>query len=234
VITLANNFSGLLVRFLSSLVLLLSPSLRNQFDCIKKTVAKSRNRKKEIPNQLTTALITIEDRRFYQHKGVDICSIARAIAKNITTKRLEGASTIGQQLIRNITGEREIKLRRKIKEIFFATLLDKQFSKSEILFAYFDTYRFKACIGIFAFCEKENYNLRNLSITETAEISARFKYPTLCTTNYIKYLKRVRTIERKITLKIALTGNGQSVQNKCLINAPIQLETPNNFAFAKQ
>lgn len=203
-ITLTNYFSGQLLKLLSFLVLQFSPSLKSQFAFIKQTVAKSTGQIKKIPDHLTNSLIQIEDKRFFQHQGIDIYAIMRAVVRNTTTKRLEGASTIVQQLIRNITDEREIKFKRKIKEIIFASLIDNEFSKDKILFAYLDTYRFKNCIGIFTFCQYENYNLDNLSINQSAEIAARFKYPTLHKTNYIKYLKRVRTIERKTTPNIMI------------------------------
>ena len=198
-ITLANYFSGQTIRIISFLILQFSSSLKLQFTFIKQTVAKSNSQSKKIPDCLTNALIAIEDRRFFQHKGIDIYSIIRALYKNITTKRLEGASTISQQLVRNITNEREIKVKRKMKEIVFASLLEGDFSKNEILLAYYDTYRFKNCIGIFEFCKNENYNLDDISVKWAAEIAARFKYPILQKTNYSKYLRRVRTIEIKIS-----------------------------------
>lgn len=177
----------------------LSPSLKLQFTFIKQTISKSSEQIKNIPNHLTNSLILIEDKRFRQHYGVDLYAILRAIIRNTTTKRLEGASTIVQQLIRNITNEREISIKRKMKEIILASLIDKVYSKDEILFAYFDTYRFENCIGIFTFCKFENYNLDNLSVNQAAEIAAGFKYPILRKANYIKYLKRVRIIEIKTT-----------------------------------
>lgn len=183
------------------MIMQLSPSLKLQFTFIKQTISKSSEQIKNIPNHLTNSLIIIEDKRFRQHYGVDLYAILRAIIRNTTTKRLEGASTIVQQLIRNITNEREINIKRKMKEIILASLIDKVYSKDEILFAYFDTYRFENCIGIFTFCKYENYNLDNLSVNQAAEIAARFKYPILRKTNYVKYLKRVRIIEIKTTDK---------------------------------
>ena len=212
-INFTNKFLGQVIRLISILILRYSPSLQSQFAFIKWIVKKSCRHTKKVPNPLTNALIRIEDKRFFQHKGIDIYSIIRAIFKNTTTSRLEGASTIVQQLIRNITNEREIKLKRKVKEIVFATILDKEFSKDELLLAYFNTYRFNNCIGIFAFCQNENYDLVNISINQAAEIIARFKYPTLHQTNYCKYLKRVRTIEIKTTPNIGFAESERTMQN---------------------
>lgn len=120
----------------------------------------------------------------------------RAILKNALTNRIEGASTIVQQLVRNIIDEREIKVGRKIKEIMLATLIDKEFSKTEMIFAYLETYRFGNCTGLSNLCKNENYDINSLSRTDSAQIAARLKYPTVNKSNYIKYLKRVRTIEK--------------------------------------
>jgi penicillin-binding protein 2A len=185
-----------------------SPSIKNQYLTIMETVAISLSEINKIPDHLIYSLILIEDRRFFEHKGVDVYAIIRAITKNVTTKRIEGASTIVQQLIRNITNEREIKINRKLKEIVFASLLDKEFSKDKILTAYLNTYQFKNSSGIFAFCQNENYNLDSLTKNQSAEIAARFKYPTITKDNYIKYLKRVRTIEKMQTLRAALHQAG--------------------------
>ena len=181
----------------------LSPSLKSKFLFIKTKISKSNRKFKEIPEQLINSIILIEDKRFRQHKGVDFYSIIRAIVRNLTTNRLEGASTIVQQLIRNISNDREINIHRKLNEIILASLIDNSYSKKEILFAYFDTYIFDNCIGVFSFCKLENYDIDNLSAKHSAEIAARFKYPSLGYSNYIKYLKRVRTIEIKTTSKTA-------------------------------
>lgn len=195
-IVLINYFSGELLRRMSSLLLALNPSLTLQFNIIKHKITESNKLEKPISSNLIYSLVAIEDRRFFQHRGIDLYAIIRAIIKNLTTNRFEGASTITQQLIRNITDEREIKYQRKIKEIMLASLINQEFEKKEILFAYFNTYKFNNCVGIFSFCRLENYNLDNLSLIESAEIAARFKYPFVHEINYPKYLKRVRKIEK--------------------------------------
>lgn len=198
-ITLTNYFAGLLIRLISIVTVKFNPKLSEQFIIIKNVVISSNSKDKRLPRQLVKSVIDIEDKRFFFHSGIDIYSIFRALAKNATTNRLEGASTIVQQLVRNVTDRREINFKRKINEIILATLLNDTFTKNEILYAYFDTYKFKNSIGIFNFCQNENYNLDNLSIIESAQIAARLKYPHITKTNYIKFLKRVRTIEIKTT-----------------------------------
>lgn len=194
---MTNYFLGQTLKFLSFLIIQLNPSLQTQFTFIKQTISKSTEHIKNIPDNLINSLIVIEDKRFRKHHGVDLYAILRAIIRNTTTKRLEGASTIVQQLIRNITNEREVNIKRKMREIILASLVDKYYTKNDILFAYFDTYIFDNCIGIFTFCKLENYDIDNLTLKQSAEIAARFKYPILRKTNYVKYLKRVRIIEIK-------------------------------------
>jgi penicillin-binding protein 1A len=84
------------------------------------------------------ATVAIEDRRFYDHGGIDVEGIARAAAKNLQEhKVVEGGSTITQQLVRNlypITSERTVK--RKLKEACFAIKLDRAWTKKRILVAY--------------------------------------------------------------------------------------------------
>lgn len=198
---MTNYFLGQTLKFLSFLIIQLNPSLQTQFTFIKQTISKSTEHIKNIPDNLINSLVVIEDKRFRKHHGVDLYAILRAIIRNATTKRLEGASTIVQQLIRNITNEREVNIKRKMREIILASLVDKYYTKNDILFAYFDTYIFDNCIGIFTFCKLENYDIDNLTLKQSAEIAARFKYPILRKTNYVKYLKRVRIIEIKTTDK---------------------------------
>ncbi|MGC4023059.1 MAG: transglycosylase domain-containing protein [Cyclobacteriaceae bacterium] len=82
----------------------------------------------EFPSCLLEAIVKIEDRRFYSHFGVDSYAIVRAIFRNSTSQKLEGASTIVQQLVRTITGAKEIRILRKLKEMMLATLINQKFS----------------------------------------------------------------------------------------------------------
>jgi membrane carboxypeptidase/penicillin-binding protein PbpC len=199
VIILMNFLIGNLIRCISVALFLFKPSSLQKLQEIRNVVKESIKRKRVIPDHLVASLIKIEDRRFFHHYGIDIYGIIRASIKNIITHRVEGASTIVQQLIRNITNEREISFKRKIIEIFLATIVDSEFTKEELLFAYLDTYRFENCTGIINFCSTEDYNLDYLNLNQSAEIAARFKYPRISKTNYIKYLRRVRTIIKKTT-----------------------------------
>jgi penicillin-binding protein 1A len=89
---------------------------------------------------LPRATVAIEDRRFYQHGGVDYVGIARAAWKDLSTgKAVEGGSTITQQLVRGLYTGREKTLSRKIKEACLAMKLARKWPKSKILDEYLNT-----------------------------------------------------------------------------------------------
>jgi 1A family penicillin-binding protein len=91
----------------------------------------------EIPAVMKNATISIEDERFYQHRGVDLEGVARALYKNIRARDMsEGASTLTQQLARTIYNDRKKTLKRKLQEALYALLLEKNFSKEQILEMY--------------------------------------------------------------------------------------------------
>ena len=91
----------------------------------------------KISKWMPRATVAIEDRRFYEHNGVDVEGIARAAFKNLSEKRVvEGGSTITQQLVRNLYISRERTVERKLKEACLAIKLDRAWSKQRILTSY--------------------------------------------------------------------------------------------------
>ena len=90
----------------------------------------------DMPDTLLKAFLAVEDKRFYQHWGVDIIAIGRAVLRNIQDGTLQGASTITQQLTRNIYFTRKKRILRKIKEALVAVRIEKAFSKDEIFERY--------------------------------------------------------------------------------------------------
>ena len=96
----------------------------------------------DIPEHVWQALISIEDERFFEHGGVDWKSTARAIFDKVTGSSTRGGSTITQQVIKNVTGEKEVTIKRKVTEIFRALRLAKNYSKEEILETYLNTVYF--------------------------------------------------------------------------------------------
>ena len=98
----------------------------------------------EIPSRIIEALIAIEDTSFFEHGGVNPEAITRAVIKDIKAmKMVEGASTLTQQLIKNMALTREKKLTRKLKEIVLAIKLENELSKEQIL----ERYLFRAWVS---------------------------------------------------------------------------------------
>src|SRR5436190_19587571 len=95
---------------------------------------------KRMAHWLPTATVAIEDRRFYQHGGVDYVGIARALWRDVSAgKVVEGGSTIAQQLVRNRYTGRERTFERKVKEACLAIKLSSRWSKNKILAGYLNT-----------------------------------------------------------------------------------------------
>ena len=94
----------------------------------------------ELPQMYIQAVISVEDRRFYDHPGIDIIAIGRATINDIKAMSfVEGGSTITQQLAKNIYFTQEKKITRKIAEVFMAFEIEKAYEKDEILELYLNT-----------------------------------------------------------------------------------------------
>lgn len=90
-----------------------------------------------IPSHVWRSLIGIEDERFFEHKGVDFKAVARAIVKDIISLSMkQGASTITQQLVKNLFLSSEKKISRKVKEALYSFYIEYNYSKEEIVQLY--------------------------------------------------------------------------------------------------
>ena len=93
-----------------------------------------------IPKKVINSFLSAEDKNFFNHPGIDAKGILRATIKNLknitSNKRLEGASTITQQVAKNFLLTNEVSFRRKIKEAILAFRIEKAFSKERILELY--------------------------------------------------------------------------------------------------
>ena len=90
----------------------------------------------QIPKHLQDAFVAVEDKRFYEHEGVDWKRTVRVTISTLFNGYGEGGSTITQQLVKNITGDDRITPERKIREIFRALTLETEYTKIDILEAY--------------------------------------------------------------------------------------------------
>lgn len=89
-------------------------------------------------SHLEQAVILLEDRRYYSHKGIDLKSVFREIVKKVTFRKHGGASTIEMQFVRTCTGYKELTLRRKVFEMILAWALLHRANKLEILRSYLE------------------------------------------------------------------------------------------------
>jgi len=135
----------------------------------------------EIPDFLIKATLATEDRRFFEHFGVDIIGTARALFENARANEVvQGGSTITQQLAKNLFLSSERSLTRKIKEAFLAVLLESRFTKREILKLYLDrAYLGGGAFGVEAAAQFYfGKSVRDINLAEAAVIAGLFKAPS--------------------------------------------------------
>ncbi len=103
----------------------------------------------EIPKYLQRAVVAIEDKRFDTHKGVDWRGIGRAIKSTLTGADVQGGSSITQQMIKNVTGDNQNTVKRKVVEIFRALAFEETHSKDEVMEIYLNyIYLGESCYGV--------------------------------------------------------------------------------------
>jgi 1A family penicillin-binding protein len=162
------------------------------------------------PN-LVQAVVSIEDSRYYQHAGVDVWGIMRAVVMNLGhRKRLQGASTITQQLAGLSYPEqisrRSITLRRKVKEALLSALIERTYSKQEILEFYLNKVYFgdgfhgaeAAARGFFG------KSAADLTVDEAALLAGLIQSPS----NYAPTISMSKAIARRNIVLQAMYDNG--------------------------
>jgi len=125
----------------------------------------------DIPEAMIHAAVAIEDKRFYEHQGVDWITTVKACARMFFGDSSVGGSTITQQLIKNLTGEDSITVQRKVLEIFRATQFEKNNDKETIMEWYLNTiYLGNGCGGVRS--AAETYFGKELQMLTTAECAS--------------------------------------------------------------
>ena len=152
----------------------------------------------EIPQNLINATVAIEDKRFYEHQGVDWITTVKACMNMFFGGDSQfGGSTITQQLIKNVSQENSITVQRKVMEIFRAQLFEKEYDKDVIMYEYLNRiYLGKGCYGVksaaAAYFGKE---LQSLTTAECASLISITNNPSLFnpySQNTFKYKGQVR------------------------------------------
>lgn len=133
----------------------------------------------EIPKQVQNAFIAIEDHRFYTHNGIDAYRTAGAVL-SFFGKNSYGGSTITQQLIKNLTGDNAVTVKRKLTEMKRAVTLEKTVSKDRILELYLNTvYLSQGCYGLRTAAERYfSKDVGDLTLEEAATLAGIIQYPT--------------------------------------------------------
>lgn len=133
----------------------------------------------KIPKDMKNAMVAIEDKRFMEHNGVDWRRTAGAVTTLFTKGGSYGGSTITQQLVKNITGDNEVSLTRKVKEIFRAVNLDSRYSKEQILEAYLNVVNYgSGCQGVQAAANLYfDKDISQATLAECASIAAITQNP---------------------------------------------------------
>ena len=135
----------------------------------------------QMPEHLIHAALATEDRRFFEHFGIDIIGTARALTVNARSSGVvQGGSSITQQLAKNLFLSNERTIERKIKEAFLALWLEANLSKRDILKLYLDrAYMGAGNFGVQAASDFYfGKNVRDLSLAEAAMLAGLFKAPT--------------------------------------------------------
>lgn len=153
----------------------------------------------DIPKNLRFACIAIEDKRFYEHQGVDWLRTGKACVQMFLGGDASfGGSTLTQQLIKNLTDEDEVTVRRKLVEIFRALEFEKKYTKEEILEWYFNTiYLGEGCYGVQSASQVYfGKDVSELTLAECASLIGITNNPSI----FDPYINPERNRERQLTI----------------------------------
>ena len=160
----------------------------------------------DIPQNLINAAVAIEDKRFYEHGGVDWIRTVNGVLLMFTGQDIQGGSTLTQQLIKNLTTEDDVTVKRKITEIFRALEFEKDNEKEVILEWYLNyIYLGEMCNGVYtasyAYFDK---NVKDLTLAECASLIGITNNPSL----YNPYRNREANKTRQINILWAMYEQG--------------------------
>src|SRR5688500_6247937 len=162
---------------------------------------------RDLPPHVPKAFIAIEDRRFYNHYGIDPIRLARAAVANVMRRGVsQGGSTITQQLAKNLFLTQERTIARKLQEVVLALWLEHKFSKTEILELYLNRVYFgSGAYGIDAAAQRYfGKSARHLTLPEAAMLAGVIRSPSRLAPS-----RNPEGAERRAQVVIAaMTGSG--------------------------
>lgn len=184
-------------------------------DCTEKTFSASNDKwikLDDISPYLIEATISLEDKNFYNHKGFDYLRIAKSLWNNITTNTVQGASTITQQLAKNLFLTFDQTWERKIKEAWLTVRIETQYTKDEILEVYLNTINYGGIFGI----ENASYfyfnkSAKDLTLAEASMLAGIPKSPSY----FSPLINEQNALNRqKIVLNSMINNNYITVEEK--------------------
>ena len=149
----------------------------------------------EIPWYMEKAVVAIEDKRFYEHKGVDWYRTAGAFVHMFAQMdNSYGGSTVTQQLIKNLTGHDDVTVQRKLSEMFSALELEKKYDKQEIMEWYLNAVYFgEGCFGVQTAAHTYfGKDVQELTLAQAAAIVGITNQPTRCDPFYDEQANKER------------------------------------------
>lgn len=150
----------------------------------------------DLPDHVINAFIAAEDARFLDHDGVDWKRTVAVTVRMVASGGTEGGSTITQQLVRDITGDKEVSIGRKLREVFRALELEKKYSKKDILESYLNRIGFGGTSYGIASASAQYFDKTpdKLTIAEAAILAGIIRSPT----NYNPYVNPSKTREKQL------------------------------------
>jgi penicillin-binding protein 1A len=178
---------------------------------------------RDIPAELQRAFVATEDYRFYQHKGIDLRGIIRALLQDIKTgQKVQGGSTITQQLVKNLFFTNEKYFFRKVMEMAYAIRIEQQYSKDRILEFYLNSiYLGHGTWGVEAASEVYfGKSVKNLTTTEAAMLAALAKSPEF----YSPFRHPKAALDRRNLVLRLMVQHGYLAENrlKILTGEPVE------------
>ena len=180
---------------------------------------------KTVSPYMRQAILSIEDRRFYEHGGIDVAGILRAAWADVRAgKVVQGGSTITQQLVRNLYIGKEVTLERKVTEACLAIKLNSRWSKNKILEEYLNQVYFgNHAYGVEAAAQTYfSRRARNLTLPQAALLAGLPQAPSV----FDPFNKPERALARRNTVLLAMVANGDitRAQYRSAIQADLGLK----------
>lgn len=189
----------------------------------------------DIPRVLSLAIVAREDKHYYSHFGVDPWGVTRAVLANLKAGRTkEGGSTLTQQLVKNLTNEREKAMERKIKEALLALKTERTYSKDEILEMYLNQVYFgHGCYGVGSAAEYYfGKEVKDLNLNECAMLAGLIQRPS----RYSPFVNPERARIRRLSVLRRMFEDGYITEAELNESSqqPLRLANPTSLRRAQK